>query len=168
MKKFIISLFTILVFASSPLFELKAQEQGMDPRIKALAMMAMYGTVGGALLGTASLAFDGEGRNIAKGASLGLYTGLLFGGYVVISHAVRKHKMMNPKPSENYYPDTTSPYENDYNGGGAYAPEQPQLHISKSIQWEELSPLKQDSLLKYGKSSKFVPTYYFPIINLSF
>jgi len=87
----------------------------MDARMKALSSMALYGTVGGALLGTASLAFGTSGRSIAIGASLGLYAGIIFGSYIVISHAMRKSRQMNPQPQDNYYPDTTSPYE-DGNG----------------------------------------------------
>ena len=52
--------------------------------------MAGYGVVGGALLGTASLAFGSGGRSIAKGASLGLYAGLIFGGYVILSYEMKK------------------------------------------------------------------------------
>ena len=90
----------------------------MDPKTKAVMTMALYGTVGGALLGTAALAFDAGGRSVAVGASVGLYTGLLFGGYVIGTHAMKKNRQMNPKPQRNYYPDTeSSPYENDSDDG---------------------------------------------------
>lgn len=62
----------------------------MDPKAKALGMIALYGTLGGALLGTASLAFGTRTRAIFQGASLGLYAGLLFGTYVVIGHSMRE------------------------------------------------------------------------------
>lgn len=100
--------FFAFILVAMPLKEAKAQ---MDPRMKALGTMALYGTVGGALLGTASLAFGTSGRSIAIGASLGLYAGIIFGSYVVITHAMRKNRQMNPEPQDNYYPDTTSPYE---------------------------------------------------------
>ena len=83
----------------------------IDPRIKMVGKVALYGTAGGALLGLASLAFDGSGRNIARGASLGLYAGLIFGGYVIVSHYQRTH----PSPVEpgSYGDDSESPYGSD-------------------------------------------------------
>jgi hypothetical protein len=52
-----------------------------------LFMSAAYGVLAGTLVGAATLAFTdqpGENlRNIARGASLGLYTGILLGLYVV-------------------------------------------------------------------------------------
>lgn len=101
----------------------------MDPKIKALGSMALYGTVGGLLLGTASLAFGTEPRAIAKGASLGLYAGLLFGGYVVVSHMMKKKRMNQPPPVVPYggapagdatvpayepYPEDANEYDSTY------------------------------------------------------
>lgn len=92
----------------------------LDPRLKALGTMALYGTVGGVLLGTASLAFGTSGRSVAKGASLGLYAGLVFGSYVVITHAMKKRGQgQAPVPDQDYYPNSGGPYENDGAGGAA-------------------------------------------------
>lgn len=107
--------FIIFIFSLLAIRPVSAQ---LDPRVKALGTMALYGTVGGALLGTAALAFDAEGRAVAKGASLGLYAGLLFGGYVVASHAYRKYKSEHPTPKDNYYPGVNSPYEQGEAAGG--------------------------------------------------
>lgn len=115
-------LFIILVFAFGASTPARAQ---LDVRIKALGAMALYGTVGGALLGTASLAFGADGRSVAKGASLGLYAGLIFGSYVVVSHAYKKHQRENPKAQENYYPGVDSPYEQGAPGGDPYSDEDP-------------------------------------------
>ena len=91
-----------------------SDSNAMDPRVKSLGTMAAYGTVCGALLGTASLAFDAPGRSVAIGASLGLYTGILFGSYIVISHHMRRSRSSK---GTDYYPDTSSSaYESD--GGG--------------------------------------------------
>lgn len=106
--KFFLILALIFVSTLSVSTAVRAQ---MNPRVKAFGAMALYGTAGGALLGTASLAFGSGGRSVAKGASLGLYAGLIFGSYIVISHAYRKHRRENPTPRENYYPDAQSPYE---------------------------------------------------------
>ncbi len=105
MKKIFISLslcFTLL-FSSSAF--------AIDPKIKVLGTMAGYGVVGGALLGTASMAFDAGPRAIARGASLGLYAGLLFGGYVILSYEMKKRGYGNDPQSQDYYPDSRSPYE---------------------------------------------------------
>ena len=77
--------------------------------------MAGYGTVGGALLGTAALAFGSSGRAIAKGASLGLYGGLIFGSYVILSYEVKKRGFGAGEQKEDYYPDSKSPYEDQSN-----------------------------------------------------
>lgn len=97
-----------------------SQAMAIDGRVKALGTMAAYGTVGGALLGAATLAFDGSGRNVARGASLGLYSGLIFGTYVVVTHALKNR---SPRPKDNdYYPDGQSPYDrtNQANGWGVF------------------------------------------------
>jgi len=73
--------------------------------------MAGYGVVGGALLGTASMAFEAGPRAIARGASLGLYAGLLFGGYVILSYEMKKRGYGNESQQQDYYPDSRSPYE---------------------------------------------------------
>lgn len=105
MKK-VISIFvlTISIFISSNSFAL-------DPKLKIVGTMAGYGVVGGALLGTATMAFGANGRAIAKGASLGLYAGLIFGTYVVTSYELKK-RGYGQEQKGDYYPDSQSPYEN--------------------------------------------------------
>ena len=61
----------------------------LNPKVKAVGLNAVYGSVGGALLGVSTLAFGAKGRVVAKGASLGLYFGLAFGAYVVMTHGRR-------------------------------------------------------------------------------
>ncbi|MBY0415919.1 MAG: DUF4407 domain-containing protein [Bdellovibrionales bacterium] len=78
----------------------------MDPKIKMLGTMAGYGVVGGALLGTATLAFGAGGRSIAKGASLGLYAGLLFGGYIILNYEMKKRGYGNEQQQPDYYPQS--------------------------------------------------------------
>ncbi len=149
--------FIIILFLS--LFSINQAKAEMDPRAKAIGLMAVYGTVGGALLGTAALAFDAGGRSVAKGASLGLYAGLLFGSYVVLSYAYRKHQKQNPQPQDNYYPDTDSPYEN----GGP----------NQTIRWnpkEEMRLEAQRDFRSTGPSAiqKRDLSFSFPVLNLSF
>jgi len=58
----------------------------LNAKGKAFLIICTYGTVGGALLGFASMAFGTNSRAIAQGASLGLYAGIAFGSYVISSH----------------------------------------------------------------------------------
>lgn len=105
MKKIFITIsvcFTILLSSSA---------FALDPKIKIMGTMAGYGVVGGALLGTASMAFNAEPRAIAKGASIGLYAGLLFGAYIIVSYEMKKRGYGNEQQPQDYYPDSRSQYE---------------------------------------------------------
>ncbi len=76
------SLFLILLFTSPRLFA----QQAEDHKMREFLTSAAYGTLVGALVGAASLAFvdnpDDELQRVAKGASLGLYAGIALGIYV--------------------------------------------------------------------------------------
>lgn len=80
-------------------------------KLKVIGTLALYGSVGGALLGTASMAFGQGPRAIFQGASLGLYAGILFGGYVVFSHSYKKKQI-----DETYPSGSNSPYQGDDEG----------------------------------------------------
>ncbi len=109
-----------MLVAAMTMFTAPKAQAAMDARIKALGLMAAYGAIGGFLLGTASLAFDTPGRSPFVGASLGLYGGIIFGSYIVITHAMKQHQLKNPGAGEDgYYPETpSSPYETPFSGGG--------------------------------------------------
>ena len=99
MKLFItLSLLFSLSFALRPM-EAKAE---IPPKAKAFLTMAGYGAGGGALLGAASMAFGSSVRAIPQGASLGLYAGILFGTYVLVSHHNKRY---------GSYDDNSSPYQ---------------------------------------------------------
>lgn len=85
----------------------------MDPKTKAFLVVAGYGTVGGALLGFASLAFGTNSRAVAQGASLGLYAGIIFGAYVLTSY--------NNGQPEYDFKEPEYPVES-YPPGGGYPP----------------------------------------------
>lgn len=74
----------------------------MSPKTKAFLVICTYGTVGGSLLGFASMAFGTNSRAIAQGASLGLYAGIAFGAYVVNSHG-------KPAEVDEYQQDPQGP-----------------------------------------------------------
>lgn len=115
MKKLVISLFVFISLAI-PMQEAKA----LDAKSRAFMVMCTYGTVGGALLGFATMAFGSNSRAIAQGASLGLYGGIIFGSYVIMSH----NKSRNAPGGG--YPEEQGPGFNDQGpppsgfGGGGY------------------------------------------------
>jgi hypothetical protein len=110
MKKLLISL--ALLFS---LITPTQSAHALDPKTKAFMVMTTYGTVGGALLGFATLAFGSNSRAIAQGASLGLYAGIIFGAYVINSH--------NSGPSTEEYQEPYDPYapQNPYGPRDPYS-----------------------------------------------
>lgn len=98
MKKFC-TLFAILFVLSV----VRPQEARAEIPVKAKAFLTIvgYGTAGGAILGAASMAFGTNSRAIPQGASLGLYAGILFGTYVLVSHHNKRY---------GSYDDNSSPY----------------------------------------------------------
>lgn len=101
LKKILVSS-VIVVFASA----LVPGQAKADPG-KEFLMSVTYGTLAGTLLGTASLAFtDKPGdklQRIARGASLGLYFGILLGLYVVYGVSDENDELNNILPPEDDY-----------------------------------------------------------------
>ena len=93
--------FLVLLFTFSVL---KPNEARAELPVKAKAFLTIvgYGTAGGAILGAASTAFGTSSRAIAQGASLGLYAGIIFGTYVLVSHHNKRY---------GSYDDNSSPYQ---------------------------------------------------------
>lgn len=84
----------------------KAQPSGA---LQAFMLTTTYGVIAGTLTGLASLAFyenPGERtRNVAIGASLGLYMGILLGAYVVYVPALMQGSPDDDKEEEDVYDD---------------------------------------------------------------
>lgn len=112
MKKLLISLAVVFTLVMP-----SQKAHAMDPKTKAFLVMCAYGTVGGSLLGFASMAFGTNSRSIAQGASLGLYAGIIFGGYVVSSHNTAKAGGMNDGYDQQD-PYGAPPVDPGYPGGG--------------------------------------------------
>ncbi len=93
----------LVVLISSGLFApASARAEEIPPKAKAFLTIVGYGTASGALLGAATMAFGTSSRAISQGASLGLYAGIIFGSYVLLSHHNRR---------QGSYEDTSSPYQ---------------------------------------------------------
>ncbi|RPJ70939.1 MAG: hypothetical protein EHM20_15050 [Alphaproteobacteria bacterium] len=136
-----------LLFASilSITLLFSSSSYAIDPKLKILGSMAGYGVVGGALLGTASLAFGASGRAIAKGASLGLYGGLIFGTYVILSYEMKKNGFGGEPQRENYYPDARSEYEDEE--ASIIAPNLEEYHLAA---FENKKDPKKDPLISFN------------------
>ncbi len=137
---------------------------GITPKLKMIGSMALYGIAGGALLGTASMAFGAPARSIAIGSSLGLYGGLLFGGYVLAMHATRGSRSSYPGPIQENYPGQSSPYDSAPPVDNGYNTSIYDMMMRR----EESSFYFNDSLgLKSARKSNVVP-FYFQLLNFSF
>lgn len=133
-------IFLTFILTSTLLFS--TQAFAVDPKLKILGSMAGYGVVGGALLGAATMAFGTGGRSIAKGASIGLYGGLIFGTYVILSYEMKKRGYNQQPAREDYYPDSKSPYEDDEASNAT-----PKLEDYRLAAYENKKDPKKDPLL---------------------
>ncbi len=127
----------------------------LDSKTKIMLTVAGYGTAAGTLLGVASLAFGTKARAIAQGASLGLYAGLIFGSYIVLSHAYKKNN-----PDTDVYPEGAGGLYNDL-----------PIEGDEVLQyWEDLRFKEQAKLMDiYDNSQKdYSPSFNLNIVNLSF
>ncbi|MEO5668970.1 MAG: hypothetical protein ABIR96_12995 [Bdellovibrionota bacterium] len=78
---------------------------GENRALQAFMLTTTYGVIAGSLTGLASLAFYKEpsthSRNVALGASLGLYVGILLGAYVVYVPAMKSSPPRQEAPTNS-------------------------------------------------------------------
>lgn len=111
-KKFLSRIVVYLLIITAVFSVDIKKAHAMDAKAKAFLILSTYGAAGGGLLGLASMAFGEESIAIARGASLGLYAGMLFGGYVILSHKYKKKPgEVEPQPGE--YQDPYTPYSEE-------------------------------------------------------
>jgi hypothetical protein len=117
MKKFLS--FAFIFILTLTLFKPLEARAEMPVKAKAFMTMTAYGAAGGALLGFATMAFGNSSRAIAQGASLGLYAGIIFGSYILISHYQKQTGAYDDNASP--YQESTDIYGDEYDsaeGGG--------------------------------------------------
>lgn len=162
MRKILVTfLCSVLLFTAMP--AQKAQAQNIPPKAKAFLVVTGYGTVGGALLGFASMAFGTNSRAIAQGASLGLYAGIIFGTYVLVSHNRSMYPdeydyptdPVPPSQAPGYYPGQMAPQPS---GGGGFF----DSSTNRVIELQE----KVASFNNKGEGS--LPPLYVNLLSLSF
>ncbi|RLA64161.1 MAG: hypothetical protein DRQ88_11490 [Epsilonproteobacteria bacterium] len=94
----------------------------LERSFKTFGTSALWGTLGGALLGAASMAFGTNASTVAKGASLGLYAGLLYGGYLLVDYGMAgsapeiKGKYQSPGGGGGYQTYNPDEYDDLYLG----------------------------------------------------
>jgi hypothetical protein len=170
MKKSRLFIF-VIIFSLMSQLTFAQNNGGMPPKTKAFLIVSGYGMAGGALLGLASMAFGEEARAIFQGASLGLYAGMLFGGYVLLAH---KYKNSRPTQTYNdpitpYSPDAPieSPYGGGFDGGGFFdspTPEQAQRVMQAEDDFHQARKVR--SILKEKEGSEF--PLYINLIRMNF
>lgn len=124
---------TLFLIASLFFFQNVRADLGGD--LKTLGLSSLYGAIGGTLVGVAAMAIGGNSKNIAKGASIGLYAGLGIGGYFVV-----KDNLAPKGPAGEGYP-TDSPskiYDN------ARANDYDDIYYAK--RWEMVGDWRTDPL----------------------
>lgn len=114
LNSFLVALVIISFVSLSP------KAYAIPPKAKAFMVVTAYGTVGGALLGFATLAYGASSRAIAQGASLGLYAGIIFGSYVLATHKSADERMQEYE--QQYSNPQTPPPAQNTGGWGAPAP----------------------------------------------
>ncbi|MFT6630154.1 MAG: hypothetical protein ACJAS4_000088 [Bacteriovoracaceae bacterium] len=170
MKKLILSLF-ILIALVTPVEKANA----LDPKGRAFLIICTYGTVGGALLGFATMAFGTNSRAIAQGASLGLYAGIGFGSYIIMSH----RKSLQPIPEPSYNPQGQGPppgygqdqggfgqggFGQDQGGFGAPPPEDSGGFFGTSQRFIQINEdMVYNYKLKNKKGREISPPIYLPL-----
>lgn len=174
MKKLLVSLIIL-----SALITPVKQAHALDAKGKAFLVICTYGTVGGALLGFATMAFGTNSRAIAQGASLGLYAGIAFGSYVIASHGQQGMEDEDPaydQPQQGLPPGYNdgfggprggggqgygaSPPSQDDGGGGFFSGAQRSIEITDDLIY--------NYRLKNKKGRGFSPPIYINFVNTNF
>lgn len=178
----------LLIAALICSFVYPQKSHAIDTKGKAFLIICTYGTVGGALLGFASMAFGTNSRAIAQGASLGLYAGIAFGSYVIASHNRGQDEFVDPSYQQPQSPPpgfgqggfgqpaggfgAPPPMQDDMQGGGAGfgAPEEESGgggFFGQRVQ-EINDDLFYNYRLKNNKGRGLSLPIYVPILNVQF
>jgi hypothetical protein len=144
--------------------------QAINPKAKVMFSTGAYGLVGGALLGASTLAFGTNGRAVAQGASIGLWVGMLFGGYVILSHSMAKSK---DQQSDTPY-GGDDPYADPY-GGGERSGETPEVDgagnpLERWNPYQAMSEFQSESSWanRLPQQPVYKSKFYMNVLNFSF
>jgi hypothetical protein len=151
----------LVVFVLSMVFIAPKAQAELPPKMKAFLTVSAYGAGAGALLGTASMAFGNTGRAVAQGASLGLYAGILFGTYVLVSHHQKRY---GDYEDSGTYQESKDIYGDGYDSedGGSSGGESSEESIFNRIQTMQMKFGSQNN--KGGN----LPPLYLNLLNYNF
>lgn len=140
----------------------------LDPKTKAFLVVTAYGTVGGALLGFASMAFGSDSRAIAQGASLGLYAGILFGAYILATYdSSEEADPYTPPPGYEPYPG--DPYSAPApDAGGSYGPPTQYTDDPSFTQRIRVDEINDNYRLNFRSKRDFSVPVYMNLYQASF
>ena len=148
------------------LFSSTNTSQAVNPKTSTIIFNSIYGTVGGALLGVASLAFGGRGKYVAKGASIGLYAGLAFGVYVVASHSYLSKMNMEGDEMPQDKEMGRSFFDFDGGGGGGEPQRRDERdRFEPQFQYRYFSPSSSIHPLRRSLST---PIFYLNLFHYQF
>jgi hypothetical protein len=136
-------------------------------KAKAFLTIAGYGAAGGAMLGAASIAFGASSRAIPQGASLGLYAGIIFGSYVLVSHHNKRYGTYDDNASP--YLESSDIYGDEYQsdeGGAAEGDEEGGFFNRFKVIQEKFQA--QAFTLGDKKRGGNLPPLYMPLLQYSF
>ncbi len=145
------------------------QAKSFPPEAKMMLTMSAYGAAGGALLGFATMAFGTEPISIARGASLGLYAGILFGTYVIASRYYRKHSYYSAPVQDVPYNEEPPLIPGGFDEGEEENPyyETPQRWNNKIKFWDEYARLIKKRKINLGQAPD-IPLVSMNLLNVTF
>ncbi len=171
--------FTLILFLLFTLITPYQRAHALNAKGKAFLVICTYGTVGGALLGFASMAFGTNSRAIAQGASLGLYAGIAFGSYVVTSHRKPGDELMDdpnyqqqPPPGFGTPPPGGGAFDQGGSGQGGFGAPPPAEEDSGGFfgSPQRYIQINEDLMYNYKlkKRRGFSAPIYLPLLNVQF
>lgn len=175
----------ILIFCLVLSIAYPKNSYALDSKGKAFLIICTYGTVGGALLGFASMAFGTNSRAIAQGASLGLYAGIAFGSYVIASHnkgddvVDPAYQQQAPPPGfgqpgfdQGGFGAPVAPGDAGAGGAGGFGAPIPEDNNSGGFFGQRAQEIHEDMFynykLKHKKGRALTLPIYVPMLNLRF
>jgi len=159
MRRFV----TLCLVCLLTLMAMRPESAQAEVPAKARAFLTIlgYGTAGGAILGAATMAFGTTSQAVFQGASLGLYAGIVFGSFVLISH--HNKRTGNYEDNTSPYGESTDVYGEGYEPGegGSSEGEEPKGFFNRI---QTMQQKFSDSKQKGGQ----MPPLYLNLIQYNF
>ena len=162
MKKIILA-FVVITLMVAP-GRASAQDKG-----KEILATAAYGVVAGSIIGVATLAFvsspGGKLRNIALGASLGLYAGVLLGAYLAYGVSLEPEVI---DEDDEFYDDEEEEEDASIISNRMYASTFLESYIDAEGVHVGVSGFDKDISLMSNTSFGTTPLFAVPVVTYNF